>query len=105
MTFDYLWYIPKSMIFKKIIQEENYGYGLYVRKMAKALKVNVETVEKHKECYFILCDLLMYKEMNESDHPPIWTYQPEFEMQKMYWEWERYLNWLENRAFDSRRLR
>jgi len=102
-VFDLLWYIPKSMIFDKLIQEENYGYGLYVRKMARSLKTNPTTVQNHKECYFILCDILAYKEFTECQHPPLWVMAPRWEQDKAYWDWERYFNWLENRSFDSRK--
>jgi len=102
-VFELLWYIPKSMVFSLLMSEENYGWGLYKRKMAKRLKVNIETVEKHKQSYHILCDLLAFKEFNECQHPPIWVMAPQWEQDKAYWDWERYLNWLENRSFDSRR--
>lgn len=85
------------------MDEQNYGYGLYVRKQAKSLKVNVDLMERHKECYYILLDILIYKEMTENQHPPLWTVAPRWEQDKAYWDWERYLSWLENRAFDSRK--
>ena len=101
--FELLWYIPSSTIFELLDKEDKYGYNLYVRKMAKGLKVNPEVVEMHKASYSILLDLYVYKQLAECQHPPIWTIQPEWEEQKARWEWERLWNWLENRSFDSRR--
>ena len=96
--FELLWYIPKSMIFKSLMNEENYGYGLLLRKFKQGFEVYIKTFNRHKECYNILSDILIYKEMNENQHPPLWVIKPQFEQDKAYQEWYTWLDFLQNGA-------
>ena len=81
-----------------LIREENYGYGLMLRKQKKGLKINPKLFETHKWCYNILLDLYVWKLMTQNEHPPLWVVKPQWEQDKLYHWWRSYFSFLHDGA-------
>jgi len=94
MDFSLLCHVSHYEVWNLLQREDNYGYGLYVRKKKKGLKVIEKTYERSKERFEFLLDLWIYKQMNEDRHWPLWTIAPQFEQDKAYQEWYCYLDYL-----------
>jgi len=81
MTMDNLWYISLHECKSKLIDCENYGYGLDLRRIKKGLKVIESTVQRHKESYEFWMELYSYKLLtDQGKHWPIRVMEPRWEM-------------------------
>ncbi len=82
--FDLLWFVSLAECFDALDAEDKYGYGMYLRRIDKGLKVNPETVERHKISYNFYLDLYIYKVLRrEGIHDPIYVVRPRWEQEMM----------------------
>lgn len=89
-----LWYVSLQEIKSKLINANNYGYGLDIRKIKKGLPTKELTVQRHKEEYEFFLDLYVYKLLrDEGHHPPLWTMSPRWEQEIAYDFWTAYLSY------------
>ena len=79
---------------QKMLQCDNYGYGLDVRRIAKGLPTKEPTVQRHKESYDFWMDLFVYKTLRgEGYHPPLYLISPIWEQEKAYKWWQCYFSY------------
>jgi hypothetical protein len=73
---------------------ENYGYGLDVRRIEKGLKVIETTVQRHKESFEFWKDLYIYKLLRgEGYHSPLYLIEPRWEYEQIYDFWIVYFSY------------
>ena len=89
------WYVSLQKCKEQLEKEEKYGYGMYLRKISKGLKVNPETVERHRQSYLFWQDLYFFKFFGGPEaHPPLWTMEPRWEQEIAYEWWRGYFSFL-----------
>ena len=95
MCFELLRFVSLAECRKHLIDCENYGYGLDVRRIAKGLPTKEATVQRHRESYDFWMDLFVYKTLRgEGYHPPLYLMEPTFEMEKALDWWQAYFSFL-----------
>ncbi len=94
MSFDMLKFVSLAECRKKLIDANNYGYGLDVRRIAKGLPTKDSTVQRHKDSYDFWLDLFVYKKLRgEGYHPPLYLISPIWEQEKAYDFWRCYFSY------------
>ncbi len=92
--FDMLKFVSLAECRKKLINADNYGYGLDMRRIAKGLPTKETTVQRHRESYDFWMDLFVYKTLRgEGYHPPLYLMEPTFEMEKALDWWQCYFSY------------
>ena len=94
MSFDMLRFVTLAECKKNLIDAENYGYGLDVRRIKKGLPTKEDTVQRHKESYEWWLDLFVYKTLRGGGyHPPLYLIEPRWEQDKAYEWWRCYFSY------------
>lgn len=94
MNFEMLRFVTLAECRKNLIDANNYGYGLDVRRIAKGLPTKEATVQRHRESYDFWLDLFVFKTLRgEGYHPPLYLIEPTWEMEKAYIEWNAYFSY------------
>lgn len=72
----------------------NYGWGLDIRRKHKGLKTYEATVQRHKESYDFWMDLFVWKTLRgEGYHWPIRTMSPRWEMEIALAWWQCFFSY------------
>lgn len=89
-----LWFVTLQECREKLINCENYGYGLDKRKIKKYLPTIYKTVKRHKEEYYFYLDLYTYKLLKgEGYHPPLYLVEPRWEQEIMRDWWSAFFSY------------
>jgi hypothetical protein len=79
---EFLRFVTLAECRQKMLDCNNYGHGLDVRRIKKGLKVIEATVERHKNSYDFWLDMFVFKTLRgEGYHWPIRTMSPRWEME------------------------
>ena len=94
MTMDDLWWVSLAECREHLLAEENYGHGLYERRIAKGLPTKEKTVAQHKASWEFWQELYCYKLLTDQGyHASLYVIKPRWEQDYAYAWWRTFFSY------------